>query len=104
MLKPIVMTTISVTTAGTRQQVSATSIGAYMVRFESVAGTIYVGDSTVSATKYMVKLTAGVGHTITGHLEGGPNAGSFNLANFYVDSAGNADKCQVTYFQYIDNA
>lgn len=102
-LKPVV-TTLTVTTTGTRVQVSSTSQLAYKVRFESVAGTIYLGDSTVSATKYMAKLTAGVGIELTGYIQGGPNMGSFQLSSFYIDCVTNGDKCQVTYFEREGNA
>lgn len=101
-LKPVV-NTVTVTTAGTRVQVSATSQYAYKVRFESVAGTIFVGDSTVSSLKYMTKLTAGNAVELTGYIQGGPNAGSFQLSSFYLDSVGSADKCQVTYFEREGN-
>lgn len=101
-LKPVVMTTLT-GTAASAVRITATSILAWKVRFESVAGTIYIGDSTVSATKYMVKLTAGVGITLDGYIQGGPNVGSLQLSAFYFDCATNGDKLQVTYFEREGN-
>lgn len=103
MLKPNI-STVTVTTAGTRVQAASSSTACYILIFESIAGTIYVGDSTVASTKYVAKLTAGQRLVLQGYPDGGPNAGCFQLSSFYLDCATNGDKCQVTYFQRMDNA
>jgi len=101
-LKPNI-TTVAVATAGVRVQASSTNLYCEWVRFESVAGTIYVGASDVASTKYMTKLAAGVGYDLKnpGQTNHAGDKQSFNLKNFWFDSAGSGDKCQMTYFTRI---
>lgn len=99
-----VNSTLTVTTAGTRVQVTATtSFKPSFVYFESVAGTIYLGLSNVSSTNYIAKLTAGQGFSLSTDVGGNYRAGGqgIQLSSLYIDSAGNGDKCQLTYMYAI---
>lgn len=99
--------TVTVTTAGTRVQVTTdTAIRPHAVYFEALSsntGQIYIGDVLVSSTVYMARLTipsttsapswqisspAGAGHA------GGTG---IQLSNMYIDSSVNGEKVQVTY-------
>ena len=101
------LVTLTVTTAGTRVQVTSdTEIRPHAVYFETLStntGQIYIGDVTVSSTVYMARLTipsaasapswqisspAGAGHA------GGTG---IQLSNMYVDSSVSGEKVQVTY-------
>jgi hypothetical protein len=101
-----VLLTKTVTTAGTRVQVTTdTAIKPNWIRFEPLAtntGQIYVGSVAVSATVYFSRLPIpATGTVYAWELHGTPNgrAGGtgFQLSNFYVDSSVNGDKVQVTY-------
>jgi hypothetical protein len=98
-LKPI-PASVTVTTAGTRVQVSATATPVASVYFEGLhtnTGKIYVGDSTVSSTVYIVELDAKTGATIEGDQLRG-NTDELVLSDFWVDSSVNGEKVLVTYF------
>ncbi len=91
--------TVSVATAGTRVQVSATSalaISVYVEALKTNAGVVYVGGSDVSATKYIAALSPGAGFGISTDARG-RIGGEFQLSTLWVDSATSADKVQVTY-------
>ncbi len=99
-IKPIV-STLTVTTAGTRVQATAASTTAISVYFEALktnSGIIYVGDSTVSATKYIAALTAGSGFGISTDAQGHVG-GEIQLTTLYADTSSSGDKVQMTYLQ-----
>lgn len=90
---------VTVTTTGTRVQVSSTPILCSRVRFEADTGaTIYVGDATVSATKFSAKIIAGATTSWELFAETGAVGQMFDLSKFYIDAGANAAKCHVTYF------
>lgn len=106
-VKPI-NATKTVTTAGTRVQFTATSTYATSIYFEALktnSGVIYIGDSTVSATKYIAALPAGVGFTFAADSFG--RAGSANggtelqLSTLYADCSVSGEKVQWTYLQRV---
>lgn len=95
---------ITVTTAGTKAQVSASDLWVSSAYFEAASansGTIYIGDSTVTSTKYMSARTSGLGLGISWDSsgQGRPGGSEINLKYFYVDASVNGSKCMVTYFQ-----
>jgi len=99
-IKPVV-STITVAAAGTRGVVVAVSKTAISVYFEALttnAGTIYVGDSTVSSTKYSSALAAGAGFGISTDAQGRVG-GELQLNTFYVDCSNSGDKVQMTYLE-----
>ncbi len=101
-------------TAGTRTRVTTVATSAAFVHFE-VSGnsnTIYVGDSNVSSTNFMVTLQAGTagraaGYTLRPNADAGMargvNGATFDLSKFYIDSAGTNSTCMVTYFQRLND-
>lgn len=96
-----VNSTVTVTTAGTRVQTSASSALVVSIYFEALGtntGYIYVGGDDVSATKYITRLSAGAGFGISTDAQG-KIGGELQISKFYVDSSVNGDKVQVTYLQ-----
>lgn len=59
---------------------------------------IYVGDSTVSSTKYIAALSAGAGFGISTDARG-RLGGELQLSSLWYDSSVNGEKVQVTYLQ-----
>ena len=105
-IKPIIAT-LTNTTAGTRTQATASSTYATAVYFEALGtnvGYVYVGDSTVSATKYMARLAAGQGINV--NIDSLSKAdlgdgGELQLSTFYIDTSVSGEKCQFTYIQRV---
>ena len=96
----------AVTTAGTRVQLTSnTNLKPTSVYFEPLAsntGVIYIGDSSVSSTNYMARLTipstssnsswaatGSSGHRISGT--------GIQLSSFYIDSSVDGDSVLCTY-------
>lgn len=102
-----VLVTKTVTTAGTRVQVTAdTDIKPVAVYFEALAsntGQIYIGGSNVSSSVYMARLTIPSTTSAPSWTLSSPNPGGrigstgIQLSDLYVDSSVNGDKVQVTY-------
>jgi hypothetical protein len=98
-----VNSTLTVTTAGTEVQCTATtSIKPTSVYFEALGtntGYIYIGLSTVSSTVYMARLAAGEGFSLgTGAGANFRSGGQgIQLSALYVDSSVNGEKVQMTY-------
>ena len=87
---------VTVVSAGTRVQVQSTSKNVAWISFQAESGNsgvIYVGDSTVSSTKYMAALDAKASVFIPNLGVPGP----YNLSDFYVDSSGSSQNVQVAY-------
>jgi hypothetical protein len=106
-----VNTTKTVTTAGTRVQVTATSTYAPSCYFEALktnTGIIYVGVSTVSATVYIAALSAGQGFSFQadsfGSVGSAAGGGELQLSSLYVDSSVSGEKVQFTYMQRLGQA
>ena len=98
----------TVTTAGTQVQVTTdTSIRPAAVYFETLGsntGYIYIGDSAVSSTNYMVRLTPPSASSSPGFAFNAPAAGlgrvgssGLQLSDLWVDSSVNGEKVNVTY-------
>lgn len=91
--------TVTITTAGTRVQVSSASqpvISVYVEALKSNTGVIYLGVSDVSSTKYIAALAAGQGFGISTDARG-RLGGELQLSTLWADSSVNGDKLQVTY-------
>lgn len=97
----------TITTAGTQIQVETdTDIKPSAVYFEALStntGVIYIGDSSVSDTNYMARLTVpsassspswSISATPTGGRSGGTG---IQLSNLWVDASVSGEKVMVTY-------
>ncbi len=83
--------TKTVSSAGTRVQVSATPIPVRRVRFQAPpgnSGITYVGTSTVSSSVAGIEFAAAGGNETVDFIEGRPG----DLSEFYCDAATNGDK------------
>ena len=94
---------VTVTTAGTRVQVSATTtLKPTSIYFEALGtntGYIYVGLVTVTSTLYITRLSPGQGYSICVDSMGASRMGNdFQLSAFYLDSSVSGEKCLVTYY------
>ncbi len=97
-LKPNV-STLTVATAGTATVCSAASQPVISVYFEALGtntGTIYIGDSTVSSTKYITALAAGAGFGISTDAKG-RLGGELQLSTLSANASVSGDKVQMTY-------
>lgn len=92
---------VTVTTAGTRVRITASDIPVASVYIEALdgnSGKMYVGDLTVSSTKYTSSLTAGNGVTVQGPNVRGIEE-EFYLSDFYIDASVNGEKVLVSYLK-----
>ena len=83
--------TITVSSAGTRVQVTSTPTPVRRVRFQAPpgnSGITYVGASTVSASVVGLEFTAAGENESVDFTEGRPG----DLSEFYCDAATNGDK------------
>lgn len=89
---------VTVTSAGTRVQVSSTDLYAYDVIFQAPtanAANIFIGDSTVSSSNGLI-LTPGDSMSLSGTVFK-THTDQFNLKDIYVDSTSNNQTCRVAY-------
>lgn len=89
---------VTVTTAGTRVQVTATSTLCESILFQghpSNTGKVYVGDSNVSATRG-TSLDAKIGYTVASNPKG-DGSHLFDLSDYWVDAQTNGEKVKVSY-------
>lgn len=106
-----VLITKTVTTAGTRVQVTSdTDIKPSAVYFEALGsntGQIYIGNSVVSSTVYFARLpipsTSSAPSWSIGTVDGAGRAGGteLQLSNFWIDSSVNGEGVQITYVYEI---
>lgn len=92
------LTPITITTAGTRVQVSATQLLATSVIFQSDplnTGKVYIGDSAVTSVNGLA-LAAGESCSITPEAVRG-NFTDIDLSDIWVDSSVNANVVRVSY-------
>ena len=83
--------TITVSSAGTRVQVTSTPTPVRRVRFQAPpgnSGITYVGASTVSASVAGIEFAAAGGNESVDFTEGRPG----DVSEFYCDAATNGDK------------
>lgn len=90
---------VTVSTAGTRVQLTSTATRAYAISIQahpSNTGTIYVGDSTVASSACMAALSAGMSFDIEGtHRKDATD--EFIASDYYVDASVNGDKVVWSY-------
>ena len=99
MVKLNTLADVTVTTAGTRVQVTSTDTPCTTVIIQAKAtntGLVIVGDSSVSASRG-IELSAGEEISIAADPSGRPGGEELNLADFWVDAATNGDKVKVAY-------
>lgn len=101
-----VNTVKTVTTAGTRVQLTTSTIHAPIIYFEGLktnTGYIYVGLSDVSSTQYITCLSAGEGLTLSPDGVGNvrPVSGEINLSSIWFDSSVSGEKVMITYIQRV---
>jgi hypothetical protein len=97
--KLITQAQVTVTTAGTRVQISSTQTPVYSVVFSAPAansGAIYIGDSNVAAGRG-VEMAKGTSFTISGDVTSRSGQEELFLSDFYVDAATSGDKVNVSY-------
>lgn len=98
-----IVTTLTVATAGTRVQCSATALPVLSVYFEALGtntGSVFIGDSTVSSSKYMSARSAGLGINVSWDNAGSsarPGSTELDLSKFYIDASANTQIIQMTY-------
>lgn len=100
-LKYFVLPDVTVSTAGTRVQLSATATPVSTVIITAKAansGKIYVGDDTVAAGTG-TELAAGSSLAVSADMSGRPGGEEFVLSDFYIDAATNGDKVAVAYIK-----
>lgn len=99
-LKLYALADVTVTTAGTRVQLSSTSIIASSVTIQAhpanSTALIYVGDITVAAARGNSLSAASAAAVICDH-SGRPGSEELNLSDIYIDSDTNGSKVKVTY-------
>lgn len=90
---------VTVTTAGTRVQLTSTNTYVSNVTVQGLGantGKIFVGDSSVSATRGY-ELSPGSGIAITSIVTPKGTQELVNLADIWFDAASNGDKVHVVY-------
>lgn len=96
----------TVTTAGTRVQLTTSALLApsfYIEALGTNTGFIYVGDSSVSSTLYMARLSAGQGFSLSGVSEGRGIGGEISLSTIWIDSSVNGEKALWSYLDRSDS-
>jgi LysM repeat protein len=98
-LKLFTLADVTVTTAGTRVQVSGSDLYVYSVSVQAKkanTGKIYVGDSSVSSSRgYQLE----PGEVITLNGFDGKATEEFNVTDLYVDATVNGEGVHVTYLK-----
>jgi hypothetical protein len=103
-LTPTTLDFVDVTTAGTPEQISTSSILCVAVVFQALttnSGNIYIGDANVdnsTDTKRGITLAAGETFVLSNQLLGGTNI-NFDIADWYVNADNNDDAVGITYLQ-----
>lgn len=101
-IKVFTQARITVATAGTRQQVTATPTDVTTAVFTADpanTGIIYVGDDAVSATRSALVLQKGQAGAISDDESGRAGGEEFVLSDFYVDASVSGDKVYVSYIK-----
>lgn len=92
----------TVTTAGTRVQVSTTDtvITSLVIQADPTnTGKIYVGDSSVSSTQASAALAAGQAFTIDPDASGRSGQEEYVLSDFWIDSSVSGEKAYISYIK-----
>jgi hypothetical protein len=90
---------VTVTTAGTRVQITSSHIVTTNIIIQALSGntgTVYVGNSSVSSSLCMVALAAGAAITLTPGAMGN-DMGGLDLSEFYIDASQNSQSVNVGY-------
>ena len=91
---------VTVTTAGTRVQITSTATRAPYVFIQAKPGNtgrIFVGDSDVSSAQYMASLAAGDAVSIDASAYPRGGSSEIDLSTLYADSASNGDGLLYSY-------
>jgi hypothetical protein len=90
---------LDIPSAGTAVQLTSTQIGVEVLIIEADEGNgskkVYVGDSSVSATKYATVLAAG--ESITLRVSSGWPVNQLDISTVYVDTSSNGADVQWSY-------
>ena len=92
------MAQLDIPTSGTRVQVSATEVTTTSVTFyaaDANTGKVFIGDSSVSSTRFIAALDAGESLNISADYYG--TGQEFDLSDFYIDAATSGDDAHVSY-------
>lgn len=90
---------VTVTLAGTRVQVTSSSIGCGGIIFQassSNSGKVYIGDSTVTSSNG-IALGPGESFTVAGHSLDGNMDSELILSDYWVDADTNGNSVRVHY-------
>ena len=101
---PNVLATITAATTAGGAAVIGTSQLCEMIVFTAVtgnSGTVYIGDSNISATRYMYALTSGQSIVIQQNANNNPGNSNFQLSAFYAFGGAASQKLNVTYFERL---
>lgn len=99
-IKLFTLPQVTVTTAGTRVQISSTDTAVTTVLIQadpSNTGRIYVGDSNVASNRAAAVLEADASFSITADASGRSGWEEYILSDFYLDSSANGDKAYISY-------
>lgn len=99
-----VQAVLTVTTAGTRQQFTTSSIASPYIRFEALGtntNPVFIGLSTVSATVYIARLAAGTSITLQAPTYARGLGSEFDLTAFWADVTTNGEKISWTYLPRV---
>lgn len=92
---------INLDSAGTAQRISSSSIVCQSIAIHPAAansGTIYIGDSNVSSTRYFAKIDpGGLPAVIVGDAVANGGAGDLDLRDLYFDGSNTGDDIVVGY-------
>lgn len=100
MIKLFTLPEATVTTAGTRVQLSATDIRitTLIVQADPAnTGNIFIGDDNVASNRASAVLEPDASFVITADASGRSGWEEFTLSDFYIDSSANGDKAYVSY-------
>lgn len=103
-IKPQTLAAITAaTTAGGTQVQSASQMCEAIVFCADFANTdkVLVGDVNISATRFMVSLTAGQSYMLQINAANAPGMSNFELNGFYCAATTGTQKVHVTYFERL---
>lgn len=101
-IKLFTLAQVTVTTTGTRVQVSTSDLAVTSVVIQAApanTGNIYVGDDAVTSTRNSATLEPSRAWSISADGSGRAGQEEFVLSDFWVDSATSGDKVNVSYIK-----
>ncbi len=100
-LGPQTLATITVGTTATAVDTTQLAAQLYIEADGGNSGTIFVGDSNLSASRYMTNLAAGKGFWVSAAWPSRPDHSNLQLNSFYVLGSAASQKVHITYFERL---